>query len=192
MEQEKTEAKKVNEKKAYTEWLKEDYRNIIESLGLSEMQQHFLRSRWLDQVLWMEGRANSAQWYYYRLRLATIIGGILIPAIVSLDLSGITGSIFRYLSIIIGLIVAISAALEQFFNYGERWRHYRRTVETLKMEGWKFFQLSDNYENYKNHPDAYPAFAKLVENVIQRDVEVFITEVVKEKKEKEEQPGANQ
>ena len=192
MEQEKTEAKKVNEKKAYTEWLKEDYRNIIESLGLSEMQQHFLRSRWLDQVLWMEGRANSAQWYYYRLRLATIIGGILIPAIVSLDLSGITGSIFRYLSIIIGLIVAISAALEQFFNYGERWRHYRRTVETLKMEGWKFFQLSDNYENYKNHPDAYPAFAKLVENVIQRDVEVFITEVVKEKKEKDEQPGANQ
>ena len=192
MEQEKTEAKKVNEKKAYTEWLKEDYRNIIESLGLSEMQQHFLRSRWLDQVLWMEGRANSAQWYYYRLRLATIIGGILIPAIVSLDLNGITGSIFRYLSIIIGLIVAISAALEQFFNYGERWRHYRRTVETLKMEGWKFFQLSDNYENYKNHPDAYPAFAKLVENVIQRDVEVFITEVVKEKKEKDEQPGANQ
>ena len=192
MEQEKTEAKKVNEKKAYTEWLKEDYRNIIESLGLSEMQQHFLRSRWLDQVLWMEGRANSAQWYYYRLRLATIIGGILIPAIVSLDLGGLTGSIFRYLSIIIGLIVAISAALEQFFNYGERWRHYRRTVETLKMEGWKFFQLSDNYENYKNHPDAYPAFAKLVENVIQRDVEVFITEVVKEKKEKDEQPGANQ
>ncbi len=119
------------------------------------------------------------------------MGGILIPALVSLDLSGITGSIFRYLSIIIGLIVAISAALEQFFNYGERWRHYRRTVETLKIEGWKFFQLSDNYQNYRNHSDAYPAFAELVEDVIQRDVEVFITEVVKEKKEKKEQRGSN-
>jgi hypothetical protein len=192
MEEEKTETKKINEKKTYTEWLKKEYGDIIDTLELSDIQKLFLRSRWLDQVLWMEGRANAAQWYYYRLRLATIIGGILIPALVSLDLSGITGSIFRYLSIIIGLIVAISAASEQFFNYGERWRHYRHTVETLKMEGWKFFQLSDNYQNYKKHSDAYPAFAKLVENVIQRDVDVFITEIVKEKKEQEEQPGANQ
>lgn len=192
MADEKTEAKNINEKWAYTERLKKDFGDIIDKLELTDIQKHFLRSRWLDQVLWMEGRANSAQWYYYRLRLATIMGGILIPALVSLDLSGITGSIFRYLSIIIGLIVAISAALEQFIGYGERWRHYRRTVETLKIEGWKFFQLSDNYQNYRNHSDAYPAFAKLVEDVIQRDVEVFITEVVKEKKEKEDQPGVNQ
>ncbi len=61
MADEKTEAKKTNEKKAYTEWLKKDYGYIIDKLELSDIQKHFLRTRWLDQVLWMEGRANIAQ-----------------------------------------------------------------------------------------------------------------------------------
>ena len=78
--------------------------------------------------------------------------------------------------------------MEEFFHYGERWRHYRRTVELLKIEGWQFFQLSTPYRRYKNHAEAYPVFAARVEGIIQPSVEVYITEVVREKEEEKEKP----
>ena len=57
---------------------------------------------------------------------------------------------------VVGLVVAISAAIE-FFHYGDRWRTYRRTAELLKTEGWLFLQLSGRYSaNGSTHAAAYP------------------------------------
>jgi hypothetical protein len=61
---------------------------IIDRLALEPLQRDFLRSRWLDQVKWMEGRAKSCQRWYYWLRLVTIAGGVVIPALVGLDIAG--------------------------------------------------------------------------------------------------------
>ncbi len=51
----------MSEKNPYREWLKEDYGKIIDSLEINDQQKHFMRSRWLDQVLWMEGKSDSSQ-----------------------------------------------------------------------------------------------------------------------------------
>ncbi len=81
------------------------------------------------------------------------------------------------------LVVALTAAVEEFFHYGERWRHYRRTVEWLKSEGWEYFQLGGPYRRYKTHAEAYPAFAGRVEEIIQRDIDQYVTKVVQEQTE---------
>jgi hypothetical protein len=54
-------------------------------------------------------------------------------------------------------------------------------VELLKIEGWLFFQLSGAYQTAQDHTQAYPIFAAKVEDIIRRDVEVYVTEVVKDK-----------
>lgn len=171
---------------SYREWLKQDYGALIDALKLEELQKHFLRSRWLDQVLWMEGRADSARNRYYALRMITIIGGVIVPALVSLKVSDIGGSVIHGLTFVVSLLVAISAVLEEFFHYGERWRHYRRIVELMKIEGWQFFQMSGPYRSYSSHGDAYPAFAAAAEGIIQSDVDIYITQVVQDKEEKKE------
>ena len=56
---------------AYREWLKKDLGGLIEELNLSELQGHSLRSRWLDQVLWMESKAKKSQTMYYIVRPRT-------------------------------------------------------------------------------------------------------------------------
>lgn len=179
----------MSSKNAYRDWLKQDLGGLVEALELSELQKHFLRSRWLDQVLWMEGKADTCQCRYYILRLTAIIGGVIIPALVSLKISdGIAPTLIYCLTFGISLMVAVSLAVEEFFHYGERWRHYRRTVETLKIEAWQFFQLSGPYVSYNEYSAAYPSFASRVEEILQRDVEVFITEVVREKAKEEGQP----
>jgi Protein of unknown function (DUF4231) len=189
---------------AYHQWLKEDLGALIDALELPGLQKHFLRSRWLDQILWMEGKANGARSWYSRLRLTTIIGGIIIPALISLTTPGITIlsldggptpavgwiTVIGWITFVLSILVGISAAVEQFFSFGERWRHYRRMVETLKVEGWQFFQLTGPYRRYESHADAYREFAARTEETNQHDVESYIANVVREKeKDSEEKAG---
>ncbi|MEH2251550.1 DUF4231 domain-containing protein [Nostoc sp.] len=176
-------------KDSYQEFLKEDFNKLFEGMNLGDVQRHFLRSRWLDQVLWMEGKANFSRDRHYLLRITTIVGGVILPALVSLNISTTQQVNDKVKNVIIwstfGLsqIVAISAAIEEFFHYGERWRHYRRTVESLKSQGWQFSQLTGPYRNYISHEQAFNLFAGQVEDIIQRDVEIYATQVVQEKKE---------
>lgn len=181
----------------YNQWLRKDLGTLIDALELSDLQKHFLHSRWLDQILWMEGKADKARNRYYGLRLTVIIGGVMIPALVSLNtptlmnqsIGGEFASIIGWITFGLSLLVALSAAIEQFFNYGERWRHYRRMVESLKAEGWQFLQLSGPYRRYESHSEAYRAFAARTEEINQHDVEAYITDVVREKKEDKEEPA---
>ncbi|WP_071190351.1 DUF4231 domain-containing protein [Trichormus sp. NMC-1] len=179
-------------KDPYREFLKQDFANIFEALQLQDLQKRFLSSRWLDQVLWMEAQAGKARNRYYCLRLMTIVGGVVLPALVSLNINNskvrdtLVWSTFG-----LSQVVAISAAIEEFFHYGERWRHYRRTVESLKTQGWQFFQLTGVYGNYPTHDQAFTVFATQIEEIIQRDVEVYATQVVQEKKQEENSPNSN-
>lgn len=174
-------------KDEYQEWLKQDFSNLFETLELKDRQKHYLKSRWLDQVLWMEGRANRSRDWHYKLRLTTIIGGVIIPALVSLNFSDSNNpQLKQALSIstfVLSQLVAISAASDQFFNHGDGWRHYRRSVETMKTQGWQFFELSGPYQACKTHDEAFNLFAGQVEDILQKDVEVYATQVAQTQKE---------
>ncbi|MDH4098302.1 MAG: DUF4231 domain-containing protein, partial [Nitrospira sp.] len=119
----------------------------------------------------------------------TIIGGVIVPALVSQNVGGGAATMIQTITFIISLLVALSAAVEEFFHYGERWRHYRRTVESLKSEGWQFFQLSGPYANL-THVQAYPAFAARVEELSREEVETYMTQVAKEKREKDDKTSS--
>jgi len=167
----------------YRQQLRAEFDELFSSLGLKDSQKQYLRGRWMDQVLWMEGRASNARDWYYRLRLTTIIGGVIIPILVSLNLPTNQRSwtdAIRYITIGLGGVVAISSAVEEFFHYGERWRHYRRSVESLKAQGWQFSQLTGSYSTFASHTEAFPVFTLQVEDILQRDVEVYATQVINE------------
>lgn len=171
----------------YHQRLKAELGQLVDQLELSPLQKRCVRGRWLDTVLWMEGRANATRNRYYLLRLSIIGGGVLIPALISLDLAGGGGEmLLRWATFALSLVVAISAALEGFFRYGERWRHYRRTVELLKTEGWQFFQQSGRYADAGGHADAFPAFAGRVEDLIESNVETYVTEITRERDERKD------
>ena len=175
-----------NKPKTYSEQFKEEMHSLIDRIELPDMEKQFMKSRWLDQLMWLEGKADQNKKQYYRLRLVTIIGGVIVPALVSLNLDGSSGQnnlqqILGWIAFILSQAVAISAAVEEFFHYGDRYRNYRNTAETMKIEGWQFFQLSGPYRNAQSHAEVYSDFAQRVENIIQRDVEGYLSEVVQEK-----------
>jgi hypothetical protein len=167
-------------KDAYTEFLKQDFKRLFDQMELNDIQRHFLGSRWLDQVLWMEKKASRCQKQHYRLRLTAIVLGVLVPVMIGFEFENEHLQRFKkYLTIGMGSVVAVSAAVEEFFHYGERWNHYRRTVESLKTQGWQFSQLSGEYNAYLTHAQAFSSFSQTIEEVIQRDVEVYVTQLSK-------------
>jgi len=167
--------------RAYNQWLRADLGELIGELQLSELQQHFLKSRWLGQVLWMENKASQCQAWHYALRVTALLGGVAVPALVGLQPADGAIPALRWATFGISLVVALSVALEGFFRFGERWRHYRRSTESLQAAGWDFFQLCGAYKAVESHAEAYPEFARRVEELLRSEVEVYVTRVVKER-----------
>ena len=168
---------------AYGDWLKQEMNGLIDTVEVGKLQQQFLRGRWLEQLLWFDAQAGRNRFWHYRLRLATIIAGALVPALISLSPACASNweALYKVVTVTLSLIVAIFSSLEGFFQFGERWRHYRRSAEGLKITGWQFFQLSGPFANYASHAEAYPIFVAHVEEAIQRDVESYVTQVANDK-----------
>lgn len=164
---------------SYEDHLRQAFGSQIEALLLDAPQKAYLTGRWLDQVSWLESRAKRAQRRYYRLRLVTVVGAVMIPALVGLDPDpGVWEGVVRAATWIVSLVTATSAAVEGFFRFGERWRNYRRTAEQLKTEGWLYLQRAGPYAvDGAGHDVLYRAFVGRVEEIVTSDVEVYITEV---------------
>jgi len=160
-----------------------DYPAVIKGLDLDENQKRYLNERWLDQVRWLSAKAAWSQRRYYAFRLTTVVGAVLTPALasgtaLSVEVWGIDISRVSKIAIwIVGVTVAISAAVEQLFHFGERWRNYRRTAERLKSIGWLFFELGPPYADAKTHKAAFPLFLRDAEQVLQADVEAYVARV---------------
>jgi hypothetical protein len=167
--------------------LEDTYGALIDSLELGERERRFMRLRWLDQLAWTERAAERANRWYHVLRATTVVGALVVPALVGLQVDGDLRPYAVGAAFSISLIVAICAGLEGFFRFGERWRHYRENAELLKSEGWSFLQLSGPYRRFNpHHAAAYPTFAGRVETLIQRDVEIYLTEVAREREEQQD------
>jgi len=172
----------------YREFLKQEFNALFDEMELTPKQHRFMKSRWLDQMLWLDKKAGECRDNYYRLRLTAIVLGVLVPVIIGVDFgSEEQNRIKRYLTIGLSSVVAVSAAVEEFFHYGERWYHYRRTAESLKTQVWQYSSLTGLYKSFADHQAAFKSFATQIEEIIQKDVEVYVTQVAKTESDEEKE-----
>ena len=161
---------------------RERLETLIDSLELGDPKRNeYLKARWLNYVLWWDYRSNDARRKYFFLRVAVVIAGALVPALVGLrelNQSGSLSWVFAVLSIIVSLVVAICAGIESLFGYGDIWREKRAAAEMIKIEGFCFFQLTGDYARADNqHADLYPTFAARVEDMIEHEIKDYIVAV---------------
>jgi hypothetical protein len=167
----------------------QDLDDIVAELGVSDLQRAFIRLRCLDQITWLEGRAKSSQHRYIRLKMVAIVGGVTVPTLVGVQLGNPkVQSGIQWLTLVLGLAVAIATAFEGFFKFGDRWRLYRRTAELLKSEVWQYVQLAGPYARQETHGRAYARFAARVEAILGSDVDAYLSRVAAQPKA---QPAAS-
>jgi hypothetical protein len=158
----------------------QDLRTAIDRLPLKDESKQALDARFLGQLGWMQSNAQRNRFLHSLFRLTAIIGGVTVPALVSLNLKGGAGTSVRWVTFGISLLAAISAAIDEFFAYGDKWRHFRRIGETLKSEGWSFVQLSGQYRG-RSHAGAVAELADAVERISQEDRKAYLTTIVAER-----------
>jgi hypothetical protein len=170
--------------------LKDQFEEMIDGITLGDLQKRFLRDRWLDQLLWFENKATANQHRYYALRLVTIVGGVIVPALVGLTVrENNVADTLAWITFSVSLVVAIAAALDGFFGFGERWRSFRRTAELLKADGWQYFELSGPYVA-ADHTAAFPRFTAHTETLIQQDLKAFITQAAQARSQSQDESAA--
>jgi Protein of unknown function (DUF4231) len=144
---------------------------------LDDEQKHSLENRWLHMVRYWDQRSRKSRRKYFVYRTIVLIGGVLIPTLVSLQTSNLVADKYKgsiqFAAIVTGLLIAIAAGVEEIFHYGEVWREKRKAAELLKIEGWRYFQLAGPYRK-ATHKVAYPDFAANVEVMIEREIKDYM------------------
>jgi hypothetical protein len=144
---------------------------------LDDEQKHSLENRWLHMVRYWDQRSRKSRRKYFVYRTIVLIGGVLIPTLVSLQTSNLVADkykgLIQFAAIVTGLLIAIAAGVEEIFHYGEVWREKRKAAELLKIEGWRYFQLAGPYRK-ATHKVAYPDFAANVEVMIEREIKDYM------------------
>src|SRR4028119_1234861 len=72
-------------KTSYYDYLRQEMTDMVEQLELTDLCKQSLKSRWLDQLVWADKKAEQCRRWHYRLRLTTIVGGVLLPALVAIN-----------------------------------------------------------------------------------------------------------
>lgn len=100
------------------------------------IQEDYLKNRLDDQINWYDKKSSQYQKMYKKLQLVSIICAACIP-LFSGYLSTET-TYLKYLVGILGLSVAVLAAVNNLYKYQENWITYRSTCEALKHEKFLF------------------------------------------------------
>jgi hypothetical protein len=152
--------------------------SALARITLTDLQRDLLKLQWLDTLGWMDRRAGRSWAAYVSLRLIAIVGAVFVPALVAITP---TGGTVRITTFTVSLCVALATAVESFFRPGERWRHYRRTTEALRLEGMQYLMLSGPYAAASTHDGAFGGFASRLNEILSAEVDVYFTKVAVEK-----------
>jgi hypothetical protein len=152
-------------------------RALIDGLDLTEHQQLFHENRWHDEVDWIERAAVRNLRMHQALRVVAIVGGAAISGLVAYGVGGQGSDPLRLITLILSLAVTASIALDEFFRFGDRWRHERLVVESMRSEGALFIALAGPYMGL-THALAFPRFAAVIERIAQDDVKKWVTSAV--------------
>jgi hypothetical protein len=162
--------------------------DAIDEVGLDEQMRSYFKRRYLEYLVWLEEGSGKNLVVYYALRIPAIILAALVPALVALD-PGYRG---RIITVVLGVVVAATTAVEHFLGSGQRWRHYRGSVELMKSEGWLYLQLAGPYASYPTLEAAFPTFVARVEILMRDEVREYVSTIVAEQQSSPNAPSADE
>nr|WP_198999881.1 DUF4231 domain-containing protein [Flavobacterium sp. ASV13] len=160
----------------------EGYKKNVDLVNLDELQKNSLKHDWLSHIILMEYLTKKHYIIYNILNLTIIIAGTTIPVLINLDTNN---SYLKYLCTLLAILVSIFSAINQFARPNERWRHFRLISEELKIEGEKFFALTEKYSAYSSHSEAYKLFMQNIEETKEKQIDIYLRKIARSETKKE-------
>jgi len=127
-------------------------------------ERFYMEHRWHSEWSFFDKKATENKNLYHRYQWIIGVGSVAVPVLVGINPADATATqILYFLTVGISLAVAISAAIENIYKYGENWRSYRQAAEELKQEKSLYDARAGRYSERNG---AFARFAEKVEEII--------------------------
>ncbi len=91
-------------------------------------EKYYMKHRFQGQWLWYDKKAAENKNKHQTLQVLIGAGSVAVPVLLQLP------EPWNKTSVIVSLIVAVAAVVENVKKYGDNWRSYRRAAENLSRE----------------------------------------------------------
>jgi hypothetical protein len=138
----------------------------LDPKALAEMPpEEYVEQRLNQYRAWYDGKATTSKRNYLRMRVATVVGGALVPVLINLDVT----RHLNYLTTVISLAVVVLVSLESVYHFREQWKNYRSTEQSLAREYFYFSTGEGPYTKAEDPRSAFVLFVERVEHAIETE-----------------------
>ncbi len=120
-------------------------------------EQTYLETRWQSQKNYYSKNSGKNKKQYQQIQLTIGAGAIIVPLLLGIP------DIPKWVPAIISAMVAVLAATENVYQFGDNWRNFRQASESLKRERALFDAEAGPYRISK---DPFRRFVERCEDVI--------------------------
>lgn len=146
-------------------------------IELTPVQKSVLKHRFMPLLLHLRIRAHRVSVLFHIGRVIVTVGSLIVPALLSIQMSGTGENITYWSTWTISLFVTICNALLTLFKLDKRYYYLHTCLEQLHSEGWQYIELSGKYSGFNTpaipptHSNQFIYFCHAVEKIRMRQVE---------------------
>ena len=162
-----------------------NFRNILQSLELSDIQKQIITTRYLSILENFQRRSRNYSYIFFSGHFIVTVGSLFVPALLSIQNSDksytFSGSNFTvqiyWTTFVISLLVTIFNGILTLFKVDKKYYFLNTTLERLRSEGWQYFSLTGRYDGrllkniIPNHQNQFIHFTHYVEKIKMKQVE---------------------
>ena len=175
----------------------EEFIKILRSLNqLTDQQIRIIEVRYLNVLNEYRKRIGLYDFLYHFSRVFISLGGVAVPALLSIQSPGQVSSIGLYwFTWIISLAVTIIHNISNIFRFDKKYQGIHTTIEKLCSEGWRYLELSGRYSTHNSqqvstHTNQYLHFVNTIEKIKNKQIESEYNAPSEEKLKEQMKPSA--
>ena len=123
----------------------------------NDQEKAYLEDRFKSQEIYYDRKSAHNKRWHQSIQLFIAVGSVAVPVLLGIS------EIPKLVPTILSLMVAAVAGIENVFHFGDNWRIFRLTLESLKREKALYRAGAGPY---KNPQTAFTRFVERSENVI--------------------------
>lgn len=145
---------------------------------LTPHQLGYWENRWAHEVRTMRRRLNSNRNRFYALRGISVVAGVIVPALVGVNLSGSGGIALEWVTLVFSIIGGGTIALAEALQISQRYRVNRAIFPYLYREGLMFATLSGPYQHFSDHKAAVVKFQEATEHWVDKYEKLYSEDIL--------------
>jgi len=167
-------------------------KEIIQTIDLPDTYKLFLKYRYIEELDNLRRESKNTKIFANLFKFIIAFGTLITPLILSVqNLDESLRYIIYWVVLGISALTTICNIISEVFQFREHYFMYRMALESLRAEGWEYFQLTGTYKDFANHSEAYETFASQVEKVKRKTMQQFFKLMKSTRKERNKANPSN-